>query len=371
MGVTTATLAGNRVMTATVTLPKWGAWYADAECNNEVTLSGQVDLKINDLTLSGTVLSGGPGHGRSVFRIVGGKAGLGRALPGKSYADDLGVKVSKVLGDALSAAGETLDASTVPATRLGPAWARAAGPARQVLEQIAPAGWYVDVDGVIRIGARPTKTYTDKAPRVTPMDRAYARVTLAADVLAPLVPGAVVDGLEAVDVVHEVGPHGLRTTVHGALGGNTSRALSSLRDLIEQLDPARKYRAVYEYRVGERQGNRLGLQPALVSTGMPDLQRVPVRPGVSGVKADVPLGSLVLVGFVNADPARPVVLAFEDADGDGFDTDSLTLASGNTPDPTGGLGRVVRYGDPIVFATPGPGVVSAGAVLTNFSKVKA
>jgi hypothetical protein len=51
---------------------------------------------------------------------------------------------------------------------------------------------------------------------------------------------------------------------------------------------------------------------------MPDLAHVPVQPGIPGAKADHMLGSRVLVGFIEADPARPAVLAFESRDGEGF-----------------------------------------------------
>ena len=45
---------------------------------------------------------------------------------------------------------------------------------------------------------------------------------------------------------------------------------------------------------------------------MPDLQRVPVRPGVAGCVATVALGSRVLVGFVDSDASRPYVASFDD-----------------------------------------------------------
>jgi hypothetical protein len=320
MAVSGATLAGHRITSGRNTLPAWGAWYADASLDGEVTLSGAVDLVIADATYKGTVLSGGPAQGRSDFRIVGGKAGWGKIIPKKSYANDAGVKLSTVLGDAAREAGETLDTSTISsAARVGPGFTRPKGPACRVLEQLAPGAWYIGEDGVTRLGKRATKTFSGVAARVTPIDKARGTLTLAAESITALVPGVVVDSLEAVDVVHEIGPKGLRTKIYGSRGSlPTSRGLAAMRLVLDQLDPDRMFRGVWEYRVVTLEGKRVNLQPVLVSTGMPDLQRVPIRPGLAGSRSDLMLGARVLVGFVNADRSRPEVLAVEDADGEGF-----------------------------------------------------
>lgn len=313
-----STLAGHRVTSARVALPAWGAWYAEASLDGEHTVSGRVELKVADLTLSGTVLSGGPDKGRSFYRIVGGAGGWGRTIGEESYDDDAGVKKLTVFGDAAAAVGETIDLSSLTtADRLGPRYTRPEGPASRVLELHASRAWYVGEDGVTRLGKRSTSTLP---PKVThgPVDLARRTVTLASDSIASILPGVVVDGLEAVDVRHELTPSGLRSTIWGSVGGGSSRALEAFRKIFEQLDPFRKFRGVTEYRVVTQQGELLDLQPVLVSSGMPELPRVPVRPGVSGCRSDVMLGSSVLVGFVNSDPGRPYVAAFEDADGAGF-----------------------------------------------------
>jgi hypothetical protein len=113
-------------------------------------------------------------------------------------------------------------------------------------------------------------------------------------------------------------------------GDQTSGALSSLQTLLRQLDPDRAYRGVTEYRVVTLEGERLNLQPVHVSSGMPDQRRVPVRPGVAGCRAEVALGSRVLLGFVNSDPDRPYVASFEDAEGAGFQPDTLSLLAGGS-----------------------------------------
>ena len=68
--------------------------------------------------------------------------------------------------------------------------------------------------GTTQIGRRPTTTYEGGAPRVDvkPED---GRIELAADTIATLLPGATVDGLEAVDVEHTLEEGKLRTTIWG------------------------------------------------------------------------------------------------------------------------------------------------------------
>lgn len=315
--VIAVTLAGHLVTSARVTLPAWGAWYADVSIAGEETLTGALELKLGDLTLKGTVLSGGPAAGRSHYRLVAGAGGWGRALPKKSYASDAGVKLATVLADAAREAGEQL--GPLPTSSVGPGFTRREGPAARVLERLAPSAWYIGEDGVTRLGSRPTTTLDAKVPRVTPVDRARGMVTLAPQAVANILPGVVVDGLEAVDVLHEVSAEGgLRTTIWGKQGAGSSRRLSALRKILEQLDPDRPYRGVTEYRVVTLDGKRVNLQPVRVSSGMPDLRRVTMRPGVSGCDSNIKLASRVLVGFVDSDGTRPFIAAFEDAEGDGF-----------------------------------------------------
>jgi hypothetical protein len=328
--IATATLNGHRVTEARLFIPAWGASYHDVSVDGEVTLSGSVTLAIADLTVQGTILSGGAAAGRSFFRVVAGAAGWGKIIPRKAYANDLGVKLATVLGDAAATCGETLDASTVDqAATLGPSWVRPEGPACRVLERVSPSAWYVGEDGKTRLGARTASTLSVQATRVSQINLARGTLTLASETIAGILPGVVVDGLTAVDVEHEVSEKGgLRTKLWGKRGGSVSRRLSAWRAIIDQMDPDRLFRGVWEYRVVTQVANRLNLQPVRVSNGMPDLSYVYVRPGVSGCKAQVALGERVLVGFVDADPGRPVVLAHEDADGPGFVPTSLSLAGG-------------------------------------------
>lgn len=365
-----ASLDGHRALGARLQIAAAGVWWAEAGLDIDVPVSGRVSLVLADLTLSGTIVSGGTGpSGRSSYRIAAGRGRWGAAVPAKGYANDAGVKASTVLLDAAAACGETIDAATLPTLRLGPAWTREAGPAARALEQIAPGAWYVDLDGVTRFGKRAAHVLT--APSlVSSVDRSRGVVHMASESLVDLLPGVTVEGIEAVDVMHEVSTVGIRTTLWGRRAEGGSRELVALRRLLEQLDPDRRFRGAYEYRVVTQEGERLSLQPVRMSIGMPELQRVPVRPGIAGARANVKLGERVLVTFADCDPARPVVIAHEDAEGDGFVPLKLELdataeldlgASALLTKIAGGTLPVARQTDPVI-AGPFGGTITVGSL---------
>lgn len=376
--MSTALLNGTRCTSAEVHIPAHGAWWASASLDTEATLSGQVTLTIADLTLIGTVVSGGPSKGRSHYRIVGGKGGWSSVVPAVHYSNDAGVKYSKVLDDLARAAGETL--TDIPTGTVGTAWTRPADPASRVLELLFPKQWYVDETGVTHIGARSSAPLATKATIVT-TDPARGTVVLAADSIATILPGVVVEGFTAVDVLHEVSSDGLRSTIWGEGRSAGSRRLAALKALVLGFVPDLKFRGVYEYRVvqqgfGDGGPGRCDLQSVRVSLGMPDLRRVLTRPGVAGANALLALGSRVLVAFVNADPARPVIVGFEDPESNGFVPDTLNLCDAG--------GRVLRAGDKIKIAGVNPGagvdevlinfatsIVTEGDPGTGYSRVKA
>ena len=370
--MSTATLNGMVCTRVEVHLPAWGLWWADCETDGDSSVPGSASIQLADLTLRGTVVSGGARHGRGSWRIVGGAGGWSKPLPQKSYANDAGVKIGKVLSDAATECGETIE--NAPTGVLGPAFARLSGPASAVLNLTCPQSWYVAEDGVTRFGRRQGVSIPASVARGR-VDFSSCSVELMADSIATILPGCTCEGITAVDVVHTLDANRLRSTIYGSAFGPTTKRLLAWSRLIEQMRPFERYRGVWEYRIVNQSSERLDLQPVASRFGLPDLLRVPVRAGVPGCKARHALGSLVLVAFVNSDPSRPCVVGFDDPSSPGFVPDELDLVG---EDDTGIITdtskRVVRYGDTIMVPVSGvetPVVLAPNPIGGSLSRVRA
>lgn len=337
--MSTASVAGVPVAAARLHVPAWGMWWLDVTLAEPVVLSGRVAIDFAGIAASGTILSGGVDHERAAYRIIAGAGGWGRTIPEKGYLDDAGVKTATVLRDAAAEAGEEIAGLTT--RRIGSHYARHAGPASDVLNTLVPRGWYIDYAGVTQIGTWPEEVYTGGAPQLR-VDSAVGVVEFAVpdDGAADFVPGMVIDGREpATDIEFMLESKSFTAAVY--TGARLSRRLLAFERLLNALDPRRRYRASYDYRVVTQSGERLNLQPARASSGMPSLANVPIRPGMAGLRANVALGSIVLVAFADGDPSRPGVVNHEEQGGPGWMPLILELGEG----PTQGI---VRLGDPVV-----------------------
>jgi hypothetical protein len=256
--------------------------------------------------------------------MMAGSGGWGKIIDAKSYANDAGAKLATVLNDAASFAGETIDSATIPNVAVGPHFTRESGPASRVLEATYPSAWHVGEDGKTRLGKR-TSAVIDTEFTLIENDVSLGRISIVADSLVGIVPGVVVDGYEAVDVWHELDGTKLSTTIWTTGPSTTSRELIAFRRMVEALFPWLKFLGTWEYRVVTLEGNRVNLQSVRASSGMPDLRRVKIRPGVPGCYGKPSLGSMCLVTFANADRTRPVILSFDDVDSGGFASTELSI----------------------------------------------
>ena len=306
--------------------PAWGRTWFDLDLTDDVTLAGAQTLKIGALSWLVFVMAGGVAEGKARYRCVAGAGGWGKTIDAKPYHNDAGVKLATVLRDAATACGETM--GTVPATVLGPHFARANDTASDALQLLAPRSWYVDTAGVTHVGAWPAVTYEGDGAR-TRVDLATGVVELAVDEIANLLPGVSVDGHgPATDVEYDVDAK--RVTVRVYFAQRLTRALEAKRKLMHALDPHARYRGTWEYRVVSQQGQRFNLQPVRVASGMPDLRRVPTR-GHPGIRATVALGEHVLVAFADCDPSRPNIIAHAAPDAVGWLPTLLEFGDGEDP----------------------------------------
>jgi hypothetical protein len=303
-----------------------------------------------DTLWSGTIVAGATVDGRSRYRVIAGAGKWGAELPARAYANDAGLQVSKLIADAASEAGEPAPAGA-PTARLGPHYDRPKGPASFALNLLAPRAWYARADGVVAFGSRAPLP----ASGLPVVDRNPAGrvVELAAtESFAGLLPGLQTEYGVAADVELEVGAGGSRARAYAALEGGNVRAQLWAR-MLDAIDPGRRFRGVFEYRIVTQSGERLNLQPIRSRSDLPDLARVPVRAGVPGVRATHKPGAQVLVAFLEADPTRPVVVGFDAPDQPGWMPITLELGG---PVPLG----VARVTDP-VQAGPFAGVITSAS----------
>jgi len=111
---------------------------------------------------------------------------------------------------------------------------------------------------------------------------------------------------------------------------NENRLLAALRALIPHLLPRLPFLGMYRYRVVARNiDGRLQLQAVNRALGLPDVLPISIVPGLPGMTTEPTLGSIVLVEFLEGDPAKPRVTHFSDEAG-GFVPVSLTLDAQTT-----------------------------------------
>ena len=170
-------------------------------------------------------------------------------------------------------------------------------------------------------------------------------------------------------------------TLPGLSGDRLKRAISAfVRELFPNIDYFRPY--VYVVLAWDESSQTGDLQPSTGSAGMPPLSKCPHRfPG----KFKLTAGQEVVVQFDNGDPTRYFIshlgaqlpakssLDATDEVDIGASASSVKLAGGSDVVVSAalGVGRVVRYGDPIVFAPPGNGIVSLPPAGGPVAKVKA
>lgn len=320
------TLGGAPCSRLLAQIPAWGRAWFDVELTDETALTGAQTLAVGSRTFAVFVIAGGVAEGKARYRCVAGAGGWGKTIDAKPYHNDAGVKLATVLRDAASACGESM--GTMPATVLGPHFARANDTASDALHLLAPRAWYIDTAGVTHVGAWSADTYTGDGARVR-TDLARGVVELAVDEVANLLPGVSVDGHgPATDVEYEIVAK--RATVRVYFKRTLTRRLAALAKTMRALDPLARYRGVWEYRVVSQQGQRFNLQPVRVSSGMPDLRRVPTR-GLPGIKATVALAEHVLVAFADCDPSRPNIIAHAAPDATGWLPTLIEFGSGADP----------------------------------------
>jgi hypothetical protein len=315
------TLGGVQANRVRLHVPLHGVPVADVELVNATALANLQTLVVGDLSLQGTIVSGGVAAEVASYHWVAGRASWGVTLPARGYQSALGVLRSSILQDlqtdlavATSGRGDTV-AIGIPEQRVGPiqsGYARPAGPAWDTLKTLR-VPWYVDVAGVTQIRERTgievpaTVDVLQSRPDegsfvVASRDETYSR----------WLPGNLIAGARIVSLTLVAVPgEPTRMEIFTARTSPSHEIRTALEDFVRQEMAYGKFWGRYEYRVNTRDGDSYGLVPASPTAGMPKLDSILMRPGIAGFKADLVVGQSVSIGFENGDPARPFIIHYQ------------------------------------------------------------
>jgi hypothetical protein len=206
------TLAGSRVLRATVTQPLTGAWHVEAAVDAQTVPTGAVSLVTEGLSLTGRAYRSRVYQDTLHVWLVGGAGGLRTQLGARGYRAPT---VRVLLSDLMRETGETLS-TTVAASLLArslPSWSRVSGSASRALSTLAEAlgvSWRVLDDGSIWLGVETWPTSSLLTYQLINDDVLRDRLIVASE--SPLLrPGTTFAGRRVANVVHTFEPSRVRS----------------------------------------------------------------------------------------------------------------------------------------------------------------
>lgn len=366
-----ATLQGSSVSRAALLISRSGAWCLDVEAPGDLSLSGTVSSVLGSEVFTGECVPAVRARSgvNPWFRIAPGR-GWVKELPERAYKSVAGVRRARVLSDLAAEAGERFADLAGDTSTLGPFYVRLGGSTgADVLDALLPDQWWVDAAGATHAGARPSDTFTAGTLEHFDDRNRYARLLL--DDVAGLAPGAKIAISSSETMVVE----SVRIEISGGharahvWGGPEERAgspfLAFLKLFFSQRNRSNLFARSWEYRVKRYAGGFVDVSPMSKRYGLPAVNSLPLYAGVPGGFGEPKVGSVVLVSFVNGDPARPYVANVEGPWGGSFVPVTCGLDATGDVDLGDASGRVLRSGDKIAITgvQAGAGVASVTVTL--------
>ena len=360
-------------------VPSTGVWIADIELAEATALTGAQVLMIGGASFTGTIDPeySGTFAGVACYRLVGGANAWGRKIPAQAYHNDGSLKASRVALDVAKMIGEKIG-DFEPDGQLGSDYVRRETAASQALEYCAQGTpWWVDFEGVTQVKARAPYVPDPSKYHVVTYDPITQFATIAIDDPQVIGIGAQLtsDRFTGTLTIREysISAHGGSIDVHAWLGASADTG----HNRIAQLMAAHAKRAIDErlyvrwrYRVDSVSGDgRLNL--VAVS------DRAPVRMvsnfAPAGVYAEMSPGAVVLLEFLEGNPALPVVSPSCDTRDQFATPKRLTLGGG--PKDSDSAADVAFKGaevdvllPPAVFVGTVGGAPATGAIIWSAPK---
>lgn len=381
----TITLNGIPVIRMELCVPNIGVWFCDITLNQKVILSGNVEIvwgdSNNPLKLRGTIRSENSGSflEQSSFRVVAGSNGWGKYIGRKSYHNDAGVNAKTVASDVAAEVGETIG-SFEPVVKFGPDYIRRTCQASRVLEDCAMGvPWWIDYSGKTNIGARPATTPSPEAFRLLDYNPATHEASIGLEDAQGVVIGSTItdDRLDTPLVIRElhIVSEGNSLSCRAWFGENESQ-LSKLSNTLKQIATRATDQRIWgrwRYRVlSTASDGRINLQAFNKSSEVPDQILVKQWASVAGAYCEPTPGAIVLVEFLEGNPALPIVTPGSATNDPKFAAERVTLGANKSADGS----DAARKGDtiegllpPATFVGTISGQPATGVVIWAYPKV--
>jgi len=345
-----ASLGGKRVLSGRVTIPLYGPWSGDLVLAEGVTVSGATSLVIGDLTMAcfARPSRSGTFAGKASSRVVGGAGGWNTVIPPKGYSLATGIKLSVILQDAASAAGERIEVATD--RNIGVAWTRKQGRASRVLRLLLDGQWWVAPSGVAQTAARSSTRIAspfqliDYKPHLGLIEistERYSDWTPGRTFSAPTLPA--VQTISSVSFVIADGK--VRTQVTNS-ATREDRLIQEIRSIIRDEVSRLEYGTIVEYEITSAEEMAIACKPTAGSASpWPPLAKVPLKAGLLGEVNTPTVGKKCLIVFMDNDPSLYRCIGVE-----GPNQKTTFETSGNVEVTAGGIFKVNGGGNFVALA---------------------
>jgi hypothetical protein len=324
----TATCNGKDILSLTLSEPRIGVWSAVVDVDSEQAITGSVEIVVDGVTFTGTVVKGDLHAGRVHAQIAGGAGKISKVLDTKHYR---GTSLGTVVDDLMRETGEKLSPTTDARVRghIVSRWSRFRGMASAELELVAAElklTWRILRDGTVWLGE---DTWAEARGDHDEIDRTPGRDSVLIAPEAPHVqPGQTFDGKRVSRVsTATLDGGGLRQEIlfESAAGG--SRVTEDLLAIIDKrtaqkIACSRLYPARIVRQSGDGTLELLPDDPVIRGNG---LTGVPIRSGIPGVTVKVLPGSKVNLFFEGGDTKLPAAALW--SDGSSVISAEITLTS--------------------------------------------